>query len=579
MIQFTTKNQAFRDVMGNNLRYNVPRFQRDYSWGEEQWSDLWQDLQGYFESSPNTQSAHYMGYLVLQSSDGKSFWIIDGQQRLTTISIIILSALYELQKLIKEDIQSEDNKKRLDTLRNRFIGFTDPVSLLIEHKLTLNRNNDLFFKTWLCSLSEPPVRKLNHSKKLIREALGYFRKKFQEYLSEKAPEEKGKQIAQLIDNIVDNLFFTIITVDNTANAYTVFETLNARGVQLSIPDLVKNYIFSLIDSKKQLHDTVLNSLENKWSNIVHQLGKYKFSDFIRVDWNSKNDFSRANELFKKIKVKLNSEGKASDYLEGLQKNSEIYSALRDYNDEFWKIYENGRYNNDKLRLSLKTLNMFNIVAPLSVLMAAFHKFSANDFVKFTRYIEVISVRYNIISGRSHGPQERAYSETAQTITQLSSPSLDKVLTLLKKIYPSDEDFIHDFHIKRFKSQQKNRRACYLLYRIEKFLNQNDTIDLDSITLEHILPVNPTSDWIQEFKHSEQVEEWVERIGNFAIMSRTQNQETGRKAFKEKKNFFAKSHFIITKKCAEYNEWNETSIATHQKWLAEQAKSLWRLPDS
>ncbi len=583
MIQFDTKNQPFRDVMGNNLKYTVPRFQRDYSWGEEQWDDLWQDLHGYSESSRNTQSAHYMGYLVLQSSDGKNFIIIDGQQRLTTISIIILSALYELKKLITEKIQPEDNQRRLDTFRNRFIGFTNPVSLLTENKLTLNRNNDSFFKTYLCSLSEPPVRKLNHSEKLIREALDYFRKKFQADLSEKVPEEKGRQIAQLIDNMTDRLFFTIITVDSVANAYTVFETLNARGVQLSTPDLVKNYIFSLIDSKKQLHDQALENLESKWSNIVHQLGKHKFSDFIRVDWNSKNNFSRANELFKKIKVNLNNnEQKASDYLEGLQKNSEIYSALKDYNDEFWKHHENGLYNNDKLKLSLKTLNMFNIVAPISVLISAFHKFSASDFIKFVRYIEVISVRYNIICGHSSpSRQERAYSETARKITHSSSQSLNEVLILLKKIYPSDEEFIHDFNIKRFKTQQTNRKACYLLYRIEKFLNpsNNASSDLDSITLEHILPVKPTQDWIKELKSDEQVEEWVERIGNFTIMSRKQNKEVGGKSFKEKKVFFAKSNFTVTKKCAEYDEWNEESIAKHQRWLAKQAKSLWCLPDS
>ena len=149
MINFNTKNQPFREVMGNGLKYTVPRFQRDYSWGEEQWEDLWQDLYGENspkgepngenspnsepakgESAPQSPPAHYMGYLVLQSSDGKNFTVIDGQQRLTTVSIVILSALYELKKLIENKIQPEDNQKRMEALRNSFIGFTDPVSLI-----------------------------------------------------------------------------------------------------------------------------------------------------------------------------------------------------------------------------------------------------------------------------------------------------------------------------------------------------------------------------------------------------------------------------------------------------------------
>ncbi len=566
--------------MGNGLKYTVPRFQRDYSWGEEQWDDLWQDLYGSPENPQDTKSAHYMGYLVLQSSDGRNFTIIDGQQRLTTISIIILSALYELKELIAKDVQPENNKKRMDTLRNSFIGFTDPVSLLSKNKLILNKNNDRFFNTYLCELQEPPSRKITRSEKLMRSALFYFKKKMEDRFSKQDQKETGEHIARLIESMADRLVFTTIIVDNTAGAYTIFETLNARGVQLSTPDLVKNYIFSLIDNKGQLHDSAIADLEEKWSNIIHQLGKHKFSDFIRVDWNSKNDFSRASELFKKIKTKLNDAQSATLYLNDLQKNSQIYSALKDHNDEFWKIYKNGLYNNDVwLKLSLKTLNMFNIVAPHSVLTAAFHQFSPEDFIKFSRYIEVVSVRYNIICGLSPGLQERAYCEIARAIANSSTSSLKNILSLLNKIYPSDEEFTHAFNVKKFKTQQTNRKACYLLYRIERSLNNNNAgVDMDSVTLEHILPINPTPAWIKEFKQNDQVEDWSERIGNFALISRTQNREMGRKSFQDKKAFFENSPFKVTKKCAEYEQWNEESIARHQQWLGEQARKLWRLPD-
>ena len=578
MLQFDTKNQSFQQVMGNNLKYTVPRFQRDYSWGEEQWDDLWQDLHGSSEESSNT--AHYMGYLVLQSSNGKDFTVIDGQQRLTTITIIVLSALYELQELVKNNIQSEENQKRMDTLRNSFIGFTDPVSLLLVNRLTLNRNNNGFFQTYLSELQQPPVRKINRSNRLIGKALEYFRQRLKEAVSDQDQKDSGKQIARLIENMANRLYFTTITVDDKANAYTVFETLNARGVQLSTPDLVKNYIFSLIDNQNQLDDSKIENLETQWSNIIHQLGKHKFSDFIKVDWNSKNNFIRLSELFKKIKTQLDDTQKAHNYLKRLQINSEIYSALRDPDDEFWRTYQDGKYNNERLKSSLKTLSMFNIVAPLSALIAAFHKLAPDKFIKFLQYIEVISIRYNVICGRNPSQQEKVYCDSARAIANSSNPSLQTVLPFLKRIYPSDEDFTHAFSTKTFKTQQTHKKARYLLYRMEKHLNKdkNGHIEFDLVTLEHILPVNPTEDWIREMEHSDQAEEWAERIGNFTLISQKKNKEIGRQNFKEKKEFFAKSDFAITKKCAEYDRWNEESILSRQKWLAEQAKDLWRLPD-
>ena len=98
-INFNTANQTFRQLVGNGLTYHVPRFQRDYSWTEEEWDDLWQDILGIVTGD---ESAHYMGYLVLQTADNKEFDIIDGQQRLTTLSLLVLAILKNLKDLIKK---------------------------------------------------------------------------------------------------------------------------------------------------------------------------------------------------------------------------------------------------------------------------------------------------------------------------------------------------------------------------------------------------------------------------------------------------------------------------------------------
>ncbi len=566
--QYDTKNQSFRQIMGNGLKYTVPRFQRDYSWKQEQWYDLWQDVLKLRDS----QEAHYMGYLVLKSSDNKNFVIIDGQQRLTTISILILSALGQLRKLIDQNKESEENKEREKTLISSFIGFIDPVSLSFENKITLNRNNSLYFRNYLCQLKPPPQRRIKVSERLMGQAFNYFEEEFRQVQCS----QNGKNIAQFIESIVDKLFFTTITVGSDANAYTIFETLNARGVQLSTPDLVKNYIFSLIDTNKSLHENQLVQLEERWTEITKQLGEHEFSHFIRVDWNTRNSFARKTELFKHIKTELDTKEKANEYLDYLQKNSEIYAALKDEKDEFWKSCKDGQYNNKNKLIGLKTLNLFNITLPQSALIAAFHKFDVRGFFTFLYYVETLSIRYNVIGNKLPGPLERVYNDITQLINS-SGFSLRKVRNLLKQVYPEDETFIQSFRDKNFKNQRAEKKVRYLLKRIENRLNpEADISDESDLTLEHILPKNPSALWGESFK-DEEIESYIYCIGNVTLLSRNDNKGVSSLPFQKKREQYNKSSIKITKKITDYDNWNKANILARQRWLAEQAKEIWSIP--
>ena len=103
-----TSSMTYRQIMGNGIKYEIPKFQRDYTWETEHWDDLWQDV---LQLVSNEETEHYMGYLVLQTTDNKNYQIIDGQQRLTTMSIIILAVLKCLEDLVKSDIEKENNQK------------------------------------------------------------------------------------------------------------------------------------------------------------------------------------------------------------------------------------------------------------------------------------------------------------------------------------------------------------------------------------------------------------------------------------------------------------------------------------
>ena len=149
-------NSTLRQLLGNGLTYRVPPFQRDYSWTDDEWDDLWLDILGLFDE--DGESAHYMGYLVLQSSDSKQFEIIDGQQRITTLSVLILAALANLKDLVAAGKDAANNQLRIDALQNSYIGYVDPVSLVARSKLELNRHNNKFYQTYLAPLAQIPAR-------------------------------------------------------------------------------------------------------------------------------------------------------------------------------------------------------------------------------------------------------------------------------------------------------------------------------------------------------------------------------------------------------------------------------------
>ena len=269
---FKTENNTFRKLIGNGLTYRIPRFQRDYSWETEQWEDLWADILTSLKEDED--SAHYMGYLVLQSKDEKTFDVIDGQQRLTTVSLIVLAVLKNIQRLIETEKDADANRRRLEQIRQTYIGYLDPVTLITRAKLTLNRNNNDYFQKYLIPLGDLPQRGFRASEHLLRKAFEWFDKKVGDYLKEKQGDE-GMRLAQLVESISDNLFFTVITVTDELNAYKVFETLNARGVRLSSTDLLKNYLFSVLDrNSENRHE--LDELEQRWESIVNRLQSEKF---------------------------------------------------------------------------------------------------------------------------------------------------------------------------------------------------------------------------------------------------------------------------------------------------------------
>lgn len=558
-----TSNRTYRQLMGNGLIYSVPRFQRDYSWTSTEWDDLWQDIEALFEE--DGEQEHYMGYLVLQSKDSKNFDVIDGQQRLSTLSILILAVLGNLKDLIDQKQDVNNNSQRLEQLRSSFIGYLDPVTLIAKSKLNLNRNNDSLYQRYLVPIEPAPKRNLKATEHLMRKAYDWFyenvKKRFSSNLS-------GKELAQFVDSLSDKLFFTVITVNNELNAYKVFETLNARGVKLSSTDLLKNYLFSVVHNDGS-DDHEMNELDERWERLVGLIGSGSLPDFLRAYWNSKNRFVRQAELFKRIRERINNKGEVFDLIRDIEKNADVFAALPNSEDELW---------NDEQSNYVKLLRMFNVRQLYPLLLSAYQNSDLTDFTIILRSCMIISFRYNVIGNLAANEQERVYNKVSISLSNKEFGSVNDVLNALKPIYVSDAKFKNDFIDKILRTTQtRNKRIVrYSLFEIEKHVSGNSyDFESGSYNIEHIMPESLSEAWagIDDRDH----EQFVYRLGNMILLNSAVNRQIGNSSFDVKKAEYAKSEFIITQRIASENEvWNPDRIKVHQRWLGSQATAIWRI---
>ncbi len=529
-------------MMSNGAKYQIPRFQRDYTWEQEQWEDLWSEV----ETLPQEQH-HYMDYVVLQRKSQHDYAVIDGQQRLVTVSLIILAAIKHIDNLISEGQEVENNKERLDELHRRFIGAKNLTTLSVDNTLSLNRNNDAHFRKICACLRALDLRGLTNTNKLISQAFNFFLKK--------DLGSSGEKIAAFIEQLSSGMVFTRIVVQDELNAYKVFETLNARGVQLSTPDLLKNYLFSIITKNQDVPDNELTEVDNRWSEVVTQLGESDFTNFLRYHHNFQSKSVTKKNLFASVRKLADAPKKAYAYLHSLERYAPVYASLSNPDDDWWH-YQNPIYLEAKQ--SLDGLRIFNIKQPFTILMTAFFSFTPEEFVTLCRYMLVLSIRYNVICHLPSSEQENKYNRLAMRIDQqaIKCASHVKNSPQFKELYPDDDTFRYAFAFHKMSIRQSPKKIRFLFAQMERRLG-NAIRDMDMTTLAHIYPYNSTPVRINDF--GEGYEEVHDRLGNMLLLPRPENKQMDTATFAQKKVIYAQTRSKLAAKVADYEQWNKQAV--------------------
>lgn len=550
-MNITAIRQTVGDLLKDGKIYAVPIFQRSYSWKKQEIADFWTDLMSLYESKEKDND-YFIGSMVLTPQEKNKIRILDGQQRFATI-LLILSALRDILKQSTFEGGSEwiEDIDRIIYTRNMPTRLKNP-------KLELNRDDSIFFNKVVVDGNIPGTK--YHSHTLIKDAYIFFKDK----INERVGNDKERFIECILDIIINKLLMIKIEVDSDVNANMIFETLNDRGLELSVADLVKNYIFSV--SGQNLENVI-----QIWREMVDQVGDYNVTRFLRHFWISSFELVRKEELYKKLKNKVNAIN-VKEFMEQLSEEAAIYANLNAPTHEFWEDSE--------IESLVEDLNILKVEQVYILLLALYKKFyeKKGSYKKLLQALINFIFRYNTICGFDPKVLESLYSSLSIKVRNNRVDDM-KVIEEIRESSPSEEQFVASF--KDFETNSP-KLAKYILLRINNNLlaksNKKEiTTNVNKTNLEHIIPKKPDKDWKKFFEENDiDGEELIHKIGNMTILLKEYNRKIGNYSFDRKKEMYKRSELPLNEDLKKYKKFGIEEIKARQHKIGKIAEELWKI---
>jgi hypothetical protein len=557
-----TKSLSLGELFSNGRKYVVPPFQRNYSWTQTEWQDLWSDVLRAVSSGDD----HYLGAVVLRRAGGESdlYEVIDGQQRLSTLTVVALALIRRLEDWAAEGVDAEDNRERAALYRERLIAPRDPRSLAHASRLTLNRDDDDFFQSAIVN-GVPPVneRRLKGSERLLWLSWHYYRERVSEHF---ASVRDGKALAEFMETLARRLVFIEIVVDDEAAAYAVFETLNARGVALGTADLFKNFLFSRAAAGGQ-HD--LAELKRQWDSLTELVSLDQLADLLHHHANTQALNVSKRDVFRRIRDAIASPPDAFTFVRELTRVADWYAALLDPDDDRW-------IGLDGARKWARVLDLLGAsqYRPAALVMAPRLEARPADLERLFRIFTVYTLRASVVLRLNTGDIYRAWNRAAVAANATSSFGATDVAREARNIYGDDTEFESAFaELSLPAAGHRKKLLRYLLAELEKDASHRDLDwETDGFSIEHILPATHSDDMELSLEDHER---WVSRIGNYVPLERSINRDADRAPFQRKLALYARSAYELPKQIAG-ESWTPESIRQRSRAYAARAVHIWRI---
>lgn len=536
------KETKLQDIIEGTKQYLIPLFQRTYSWTNKEWDILWKDLVELCESeNPRT---HFIGSIVnmptVSLPEGVAkFLLIDGQQRLTTIFIILI--------LLRDKARENQNEEFADEINN---------TLLVN---PYKKGND-FFKLMPTQVDRETYknfinRKLNVENNQLTNAYNFFEKKLKQLQFE---HEKLKKIITSYFSVVS------IVLDVDDNPYLVFESLNAKGRPLTQADLIRNYFFMRIhvDSQAEVYDEYWHPMQTSLNDNL--------TEYIRHFLMRNGNIVKQSDVYYALKENV-STANAIDYLKDLKRYSIYYQRL--IHPEFEPEEDLQKYFCRLNRIEVTTA--YPLLLNLYGLYNEF-KINKNDFLDILKTLENYLIRRFVCNIPTNQLNKIFPSVYPQLESKYSDNVVEGFKTILQgKNYPKDNDFCSRFkETKFYGAGDRQIKTKLILETMEENHAHKEGVPFDNLTIEHIMP-QTLSEWWQNHlgeNWEETHELYLHTIGNLTLTA--YNTKLSNDDFKTKKDTYSESHLELNKYFSSISSWTRTEIDARSNALAQQALQIW-----
>jgi hypothetical protein len=552
---------SFGELLTGNNSYIVPDFQRDYSWTETEVDELWTDITNTLDENRNE---HFFGAIVVNNSDKPKLRLIDGQQRITTTSLLMC--------VLRNMANEKDDTQLSSIISQKYLGSLDTRTRRTEPKLRLNDTNNQFYQE---NFVEPKdiiyLRKIkkfsqgqHKSNKLMIESYILLYDKIEERASKSL--DFIESLIQIEECIRDKFNSIVISVADESNSYLIFETLNNRGLELSVADLLKNHLFSKSSEK-------LPEIQRKWIEINQEIDKFDLTKFIRHYWISNYGDVSEKDLFRKISTQLKSSLEVFDFVNSLRNSSEIYGAFKNPQSSIWDSYP------QDVKSDIARLRVFDANECYPALLAAKEVLNPGSFLKLLKMIVIFSFRYTVICNLNPNKLETMYGEISTHIRKRKPKSTKEIAGIIAKLDPEDDIFSEAFQ-KKILNKNQTELARYILQEINSnYVGNKELVanpNSSEVNLEHVLPQKPSEAWLAKFSKTDPGH-YVYRLGNLALLESKVNRTIGNSSFQEKcSKAFSSSRLEITREISENTVWGPKQIEERQEKMAKAASKIWNL---
>lgn len=544
------------NLLDNRIQFRIPIYQRVYSWGIDNCQRLWDDIVRIGEKTHSNQRHFIRSIIYFDENDSpassiRTNSIIDGQQRLTTISLLI-KALSKCIKQYNIDTNFSSDKLEEYGLFNR------------------HGKQDLRFKLQLSKRDNPIFKKILDEKPLTEKERGSELFKNYSFFEKKITMENASLLCQGLDKL---LVIDVRLMRNEDDPQLIFETINSTGKELGETDKIRNWVFIDLDLETQNR-----YYTDFWEPMERSFGRNFPEDF---------EFFLRQYLALKLRKYVNERKVYTEFIRWRQDKPDRTELIEDI-VKFSKYYVNMRYVKEKdepLKIAFKNLKDISFKPCYSLLMGVYSDFKdglidTDEFVDILTIVESHYIRKQICSSGTAGfnklyPTIHSKIDKENYLESLSKIIIDNESPTAK--YFKDNEFKEYFVLKEIKPSLRK----YILGQIEHFKTK-ERVNIDNLSVEHIMPQNKElkDDWQKMIGDNwiEVQDKYLHTIGNLTLTG--YNSELSDLPFQDKKTIdggFDNSPLSINRLLKNVENWNQEAIENRAHQLFEIAQNRWPYP--